>query len=145
MICFQNYIFELLNTAKKSYFFVKILLWFAFRIISLNYWIQRALVVICLILCCDLLSELYLWTIEYSVFRFGSKKQLVVICFQNYIFELLNTAILEQSTNSDSLWFAFRIISLNYWIQQSFVILVFISRCDLLSELYLWTIEYSTR
>ena len=66
VICFQTYIFVILNTA--------------FHLIE------------AVPGCCDLLSNLYLCHIEYSVLSRLWEKKVVVICFQTYIFVILNTA-----------------------------------------------------
>ena len=94
-------------------------LWFAFKLISLSYWIQQAVEEGVGIGSCDLLSNLYLCHIEYS--RLEKKEDLitVVICFQTYIFVILNTALLTFCALVYPLWFAFKLISLSYWIQRS--------------------------
>ena len=66
---------------------------------------------------CDLLSNLYLCHIEYSTALIDGADIAVVICFQTYIFVILNTVSEIDNT-------------LSY-------------RCDLLSNLYLCHIEYS--
>ena len=68
---------------------------------------------------CDSLSNLYLWHIKYSNFRYGRKGNKVVIRFQICIFDILNTAR-SKDRNSRA-------------------------GCDSLSNLYLWHIKYSTR
>ena len=67
VICFQTYIFVILNTAKRLT-------------------ASRGLG-------CDLLSNLYLCHIEYSDETKLPITPVVVICFQTYIFVILNTAI----------------------------------------------------
>ena len=140
VICFQICIFELLKTTPLMSLMSIIMLWFAFKFVSLNYWKQPCSwtyplvhVVICFQICifellkttkqireifkncCDLLSNLYLWTIENNKEQSTPKKEIVVICFQICIFELLKTTPISSSTGCNC--------------------------CDLLSNLYLWTIE----
>ena len=91
MICFQISIFEPLNTAPIPQANTQYSLWFAFKLVSLNHWIQRM----------DWLYE----------------QLQVVICFQISIFEPLNTAIFRIQTLNEELWFAFKLVSLNHWIQ----------------------------
>ena len=43
----------------------------------------------------------------------------VVICLQISIFELLNTTIATVRIEWEELWFAYKLVSLNYWIQQA--------------------------
>ena len=69
------------------------------------------------IICCDSLSNLYLWHIKYSYFSHIATKYSIVIRFQICIFDILNTALYLDS-----------IISVS---------------CDSLSNLYLWHIKYS--
>ena len=64
---------------------------------------------------CDLLSNLYLWTIENNRFFLEPRNIRVVICFQICIFGPLKTTQSSQDNVA--------------------------TRCDLLSNLYLWTIE----
>ena len=91
MICFQISIFEPLNTAKTFPSSWHEELWFAFKLVSLNHWIQ-------------------LNCIHNAI-------KGVVICFQISIFEPLNTAIPLKSILAELLWFAFKLVSLNHWIQ----------------------------
>ena len=46
---------------------------------------------------CDSLSNLYLWHIKYSSDWDLNKKMIVVIRFQICIFDILNTAIIQQN------------------------------------------------
>ena len=118
-------------------------LWFAFKLISLSYWIQLHRRAYINTIGCDLLSNLYLCHIEYSItdvlliwvyscdllsnlylchIEYSNQANVfwvhhVVICFQTYIFVILNTAFVLGEYNQE--------------------------RCDLLSNLYLCHIEYS--
>ena len=118
-------------------------MWFAFKLISLSYWIQRRVRGVVRVHCCDLLSNLYLCHIEYSIPVTIHSRLVVVICFQTYIFVILNTADFDVSKLSDELWFAFKLISLSYWIQPAVSLIISWYCCDLLSNLYLCHIEYS--
>ena len=92
VIRFQICIFDILNTAKR----------------------QRATRCIC----CDSLSNLYLWHIKYSDEVKRVSKMFVVIRFQICIFDILNTAPITAWSCHDG--------------------------CDSLSNLYLWHIKYSS-
>ena len=91
VICFQISIFEPLNTAKTCVIWSRLSLWFAFKLVSLNHWIQ----------------------LTNGSFTIDA----VVICFQISIFEPLNTAHYEIHVQERRLWFAFKLVSLNHWIQ----------------------------
>ena len=66
VICFQISIFEPLETAQRSLFQFAYLLWFAFKLVSLNHWKQHQ-----------------------NAYHYAEG---VVICFQISIFEPLETA-----------------------------------------------------
>ena len=108
VICFQISIFEPLNTAVEYFWRLRPRLWFAFKLVSLNHWIQR------------------LWN--------GWDNRKVVICFQISIFEPLNTAVYLSSWWRRWLWFAFKLVSLNHWIQLNNDFNAVEARCDLLSN-----------
>ena len=91
VICFQISIFEPLETTFTYNLILKLLLWFAFKLVSLNHWKQP-------------------WIIRYD--NAG-----VVICFQISIFEPLETTIGDYLFNTVELWFAFKLVSLNHWKQ----------------------------
>ena len=91
VICFQISIFEPLNTAYPGHSKRHNPLWFAFKLVSLNHWIQH---------------EVH-----------NTELRTVVICFQISIFEPLNTARFCKGGNTAGLWFAFKLVSLNHWIQ----------------------------
>ena len=118
-------------------------LWFAFKLISLSYWIQHPSASATWTERCDLLSNLYLCHIGYSNFSSSDITNGVVICFQTYIFVILDTAIILNIEVNCSLWFAFKLISLSYWIQHLTKGVSRPNSCDLLSNLYLCHIGYS--
>ena len=91
VICFQISIFEPLETTPTWKVHCVELLWFAFKLVSLNHWKQ-------------------LW----DVLVFSSP---VVICFQISIFEPLETTREPLAGTSSQLWFAFKLVSLNHWKQ----------------------------
>ena len=108
VICFQISIFEPLNTARRARTSNELELWFAFKLVSLNHWIQRAGILI--------------------------TTKTVVICFQISIFEPLNTAERWPFDAPPVLWFAFKLVSLNHWIQHFCMLSIKRSSCDLLSN-----------
>ena len=159
MICFQISIFEPLKTAESSAGVWSRLLWFAFKLVSLNHWKQRnrmrkisRIVVICFqisifeplktanSLC--LLLRLLLWFAFKLVslnhwkqhFFIDNIEDLVVICFQISIFEPLKTATENVSGDVILLWFAFKLVSLNHWKQHWRMWSRVCHCCDLLSN-----------
>ena len=145
VICFQICIFELLKTTVIGRQCYKHALWFAFKFVSLNYWKQLVNKSPNLFTGCDLLSNLYLWTIENNLVLSWYILHLVVICFQICIFELLKTTTSLWQPRLGLLWFAFKFVSLNYWKQLKVSGSHWWASCDLLSNLYLWTIENNCR
>ena len=159
MICLQISIFELLNTTFKGISSTLELLWFAYKLVSLNYWIQHQLqrcitgaVVICLQISifellnttwiCAYWMYLLLW-FAYKLVSLNYWIQLiliswnfwiVVICLQISIFELLNTTFFIHTLYIGGLWFAYKLVSLNYWIQPDLVFLSASGGCDLLTN-----------
>ena len=91
MICFQISIFEPLKTTAHGEIKKMIVLWFAFKLVSLNHWKQLVAVV--------------------------PEPWVVVICFQISIFEPLKTTISAGAIHYYALWFAFKLVSLNHWKQ----------------------------
>ena len=108
VICFQISIFDSLKTA----FFIEItnilLLWFAFKLVSLIHWKQQ-LAKFC-------------------------REVTVVICFQISIFDSLKTAILFVFLLIVLLWFAFKLVSLIHWKQPASLPSAGLLCCDLLSN-----------
>ncbi len=119
------------------------LLWFAFKILSLTYQKQYSVCTPYCVFSCDLLSKFYLWHIRNSNPLTSLWELRVVICFQNFIFDISETVAHRLHIQRFLLWFAFKILSLTY--QKQFVTSTFlhIFRCDLLSKFYLWHIRNS--
>ena len=135
------------------------MLWFAFKLVSLNHWKQHNNVTVrtmSVVICFQIsifeplettstitrTSISPLW-FAFKLVSLNHWKQLntqrtfcgnVVICFQISIFEPLETTTTSPITKPTRLWFAFKLVSLNHWKQlKSFLIIPFIS-CDLLSN-----------
>ena len=93
VICFQISIFEPLETTNSRRISSSVMLWFAFKLVSLNHWKQL------------------------KMFMFYHIS--VVICFQISIFEPLETTHIHIIRLIVKLWFAFKLVSLNHWKQLS--------------------------
>ena len=120
------------------------MLWFAFKLVSLNHWKQRDLFTIAkdvVVICFQIsifeplettgarpehaegrlwfafkLVSLNHWKQHYAD---GLVQQDVVICFQISIFEPLETTKNRRSWHKSRLWFAFKLVSLNHWKQHN--------------------------
>ena len=108
VICFQISIFEPLETTLLRRPFIIITLWFAFKLVSLNHWKQPC--------------------------KLGIPAAEVVICFQISIFEPLETTYGLVTVTNHMLWFAFKLVSLNHWKQQTNNNNLVDFCCDLLSN-----------
>ena len=92
-------------------------LWFTFKFVSLNHWKQQTGALPPPRNCCDLLSNLYLWTIGNNHNFLNWSVSLVVIYFQICIFEPLETTEFNIVLICLELWFTFKFVSLNHWKQ----------------------------
>ena len=94
------------------------MLWFAFKFVSLTHQIHRKSIPTNVRYCCDLLLNLYLWHIKYTK---------GVLRWQSLL-----------------LWFAFKFVSLTHQIHQIAYNGHMWTSCDLLLNLYLWHIKYTS-
>ena len=140
VIYFQICIFEPLETTARTITEFVSMLWFTFKFVSLNHWKQLSLWGAYALAGCDLLSNLYLWTIGNNLLGMWKLQNIVVIYFQICIFEPLETTEKRNATTWKKLWFTFKFVSLNHWKQHVVMLPSYPSCCDLLSNLYLWTI-----
>ena len=159
VICFQISIFEPLKTALIMHAGRYKLLWFAFKLVSLNHWKQQARSGCCLhsvVICFQIsifeplktatlvtLKQISKLWFAFKLVSLNHWKQLiilevgyylVVICFQISIFEPLKTAKRAERRGAKQLWFAFKLVSLNHWKQLFPASVPFPASCDLLSN-----------
>ena len=120
------------------------MLWYAFKFVSLKYQIHLRHQYVNEADCCDLLLNLYLWNIKYTGGQVKKQVSLVVICFWICIFEISNTPYKELVAMRGKLWFAFEFVSLKYQIHPWLHPKPTNPRCDLLLNLYLWNIKYTS-
>ena len=118
MICFQICIFAYTLTTSWLYFLQVYRLWFAFKFVSLHIRLQLDGITTTVVSSCDLLSNLYLCIYAYNGNKSNNKLWQVVICFQICIFA--------------------------YTLTTCIVLFFLISRCDLLSNLYLCIYAYNS-
>ena len=159
VICFQISIFEPLKTTQRWRYSAARMLWFAFKLVSLNHWKQQQSnqkypchVVICFQISifeplkttnrrsgnrggrlwfAFKLVSLNHWK---QLLHFGWHIKIVVICFQISIFEPLKTTKADRCNWQSMLWFAFKLVSLNHWKQLFWLRNNRSTRCDLLSN-----------
>ena len=114
VICFQICIFDVSETMVDSRDVSGVMLWFAFKFVSLTYRKQYSGNYWHIGVCCDLLSNLYLWRIENNYYRIFYYTVAVVICFQICIFDVSKTIARLKGWELLKLWFAFKFVSLTY-------------------------------
>ena len=117
VICFHFTIFVVLETTSLRWFSELKKLWFAFILLSLSYWKQRAWSDGARLSCCDLLSFYYLCRTGNNKSSPTSPPSCVVICFHFTIFVVLETTPSGWAIFAGELWFAFILLSLSYWKQ----------------------------
>ena len=131
--------YYLCRTGNNGYYgsCARLLLWFAFILLSLSYWKQLIIFYILQRDCCDLLSFYYLCRTGNNVGLINIVLFAVVICFHFTIFVVLETTVEAAQSKVDALWFAFILLSLSYWKQRNKKKNQVSACCDLLSFYYL--------
>ena len=89
----------------------------AFKIVSLQWFLQRVGIYSWRPQGCVLLSKLYLCNDFYSCYSNGVLTRTVVYCFQNCIFAMIFTASKFGNPNVQTLCIAFKIVSLQWFLQ----------------------------
>ena len=92
---------------------------------------------------CELLSNLYLWLRFYNKDGVHCATCRVVNCFRICIFDSDFTTQTDGNYQWPLLWIAFEFVSLTQILQPSVAEVCAISRCELLSNLYLWLRFYN--
>ena len=90
------------------------MLWFAWKIVLLQYHKHRTSKMNSLINCCDLLEKSYFCSITNIAPSNSNNKLCVVICLKNRTFAVSQTSPLHWSGTTDMLWFAWKIVLLQY-------------------------------
>ena len=142
--CFQICIFVSDDTADRGYQGNENQLWIAFKFVSLYRMTQLRPIFSLSVLCCELLSNLYLCIGWHSCTWRRCCVQGVVNCFQICIFVSDDTAFFLHLCDSIVLWIAFKFVSLYRMTQQLSVIDQLRQSCELLSNLYLCIGWHST-
>ena len=135
--CFQICIFVSDDTAGRLGDFGRILLWIAFKFVSLYRMTQHSLIRHYVFRGCELLSNLYLCIGWHSKATRIIDDNLVVNCFQICIFVSDDTAIINSAISAKWLWIAFKFVSLYRMTQRITERTFYNIRCELLSNLYL--------
>ena len=120
-------------------------LWFAWKIVLLQYRKQLRAAHRWACSCCDLLEKSYFCSIANNVFASRSHSNYVVICLKNRTFAVSQTTLLRYEWIRTLLWFAWKIVLLQYRKQPIFSNTPHTRSCDLLEKSYFCSIANNSR
>ena len=115
-------------------------LWFAWKIVLLQYRKQRHSIQLNLYCRCDLLEKSYFCSIANNRLQFRSLTNMVVICLKNRTFAVSQTTHSVHILHRYLLWFAWKIVLLQYRKQHRELAVIRRFRCDLLEKSYFCSI-----
>ena len=115
-------------------------LWFAWKIVLLQYRKQLVPLASIGVFRCDLLEKSYFCSIANNCIIFHSQFNGVVICLKNRTFAVSQTTNNTTGTAVSVLWFAWKIVLLQYRKQLSFAHKRTCKGCDLLEKSYFCSI-----
>ena len=115
-------------------------LWFAWKLVLLQYRKQLAIFLNQIFRRCDLLENSYFCSIANNLPRIGSLHVGVVICLKTRTFAVSQTTLQEKLLSFFLLWFAWKLVLLQYRKQPSTVEEFIIQGCDLLENSYFCSI-----
>ena len=143
MICLKNRTFAVSQTASTKKTTMTIELWFAWKIVLLQYHKQRDFIAYYKGFSCDLLEKSYFCSITNSFAPSLTLFNSVVICLKNRTFAVSQTALDAVKKGSEQLWFAWKIVLLQYHKQQDDEGNSYGYSCDLLEKSYFCSITNS--
>ena len=124
-------------------------LWFAWKIVLLQYRKQPMVFKSLSSMSCDLLGKSYFCSIANNRFLFWRTNKIVVICLENRTFAVSQTTSFKYSEILYLLWFAWKIVLLQYrkqltvsWILRSFVVICLENRTFAVSQTTGDIVEY---
>ena len=116
------------------------MLWFAWKIVLLQYRKQLKQLHFYWSICCDLLEKSYFCSIANNPSTGNVPQRPVVICLKNSTFAVSQTTIPQTGAAGEELWFAWKIVLLQYRKQQMLVVCRILLSCDLLEKSYFCSI-----
>ena len=140
VICLKNRTFAVSQTTKGEGGQHGLALWFAWKIVLLQYHKQLDTLVIPLVTSCDLLEKSYFCSITNNHFDKTQRADGVVICLKNRTFAVSQTTASVRLPTRHQLWFAWKIVLLQYHKQQEKELNPLHLRCDLLEKSYFCSI-----
>ena len=140
VICLKNRTFAVSQTTFRNLVIAYPRLWFAWKIVLLQYRKQPPIIVHCIKLGCDLLEKSYFCSIANNVWAKKLLAEMVVICLKNRTFAVSQTTITISSITMQQLWFAWKIVLLQYRKQHLGQLTREMPCCDLLEKSYFCSI-----
>ena len=140
VICLKNRTFAVSQTSNilsgKRY----IRLWFAWKIVLLQYHKHPTSILKLVIECCDLLEKSYFCSITNIIPDDYLYNDRVVICLKNRTFAVSQTSENSPRITWKTLWFAWKIVLLQYHKHPRQVPHYYCTGCDLLEKSYFCSI-----
>ena len=121
VICLKNRTFAVSQTTGWKYRYCLFLLWFAWKIVLLQYRKQHLSPNVHCVRCCDLLEKSYFCSIANNEQYSRNVHAAVVICLKNRTFAVSQTTRPKARPHSCGLWFAWKIVLLQYRKQHTAV------------------------
>ena len=143
MICLKNRTFAVSQTTGLYLKHILSPLWFAWKIVLLQYRKQPVFRPCSPTLSCDLLEKSYFCSIANSLSITNAPCVVVVICLKNRTFAVSQTANYALWQGRFKLWFAWKIVLLQYRKQQTSIMVYLSPGCDLLEKSYFCSIANS--
>ena len=140
MICLKNRTFAVSQTTAHLHRCLPVSLWFAWKIVLLQYHKQQTDTHVRYSGSCDLLEKSYFCSITNNDLGQDNYLLVVVICLKNRTFAVSQTTVTEKSFVHFVLWFAWKIVLLQYHKQHEDIARPEYLGCDLLEKSYFCSI-----
>ena len=145
VICLKNRTFAVSQTTPEFNYLAKNGLWFAWKIVLLQYRKQLACEAFIFANGCDLLEKSYFCSIANNSRTSVQRSTSVVICLKNRTFAVSQTTLSHRRPSPTGLWFAWKIVLLQYRKQPAPHNPCERCRCDLLEKSYFCSIANNWR
>ena len=140
MICLKNRTFAVSQTSETQRIAALDELWFAWKIVLLQYHKHHLFYFPYWFFSCDLLEKSYFCSITNIAVSGWPTAEVVVICLKNRTFAVSQTSQLPYGIGVALLWFAWKIVLLQYHKHRFIVHVNNPIRCDLLEKSYFCSI-----
>ena len=135
----NSYICSIANNLVLALILLK-LLWFAWKLVLLQYRKQPSTNCMVLLTCCDLLENSYFCSIANNSSSVSLPLKTVVICLKTRTFAVSQTTVRLYLLIPQQLWFAWKLVLLQYRKQHSIALSRLLICCDLLENSYFCSI-----